>query len=34
VSVHPAWDLFTSRLFSEQLANSVAITLGQRGNAH
>jgi len=30
VSLHPAWDLLTSRLFSEQLSNSVAMTFGPR----
>jgi hypothetical protein len=28
MSVHPAWALFNSRLFSEQLAASVAAALG------
>ena len=32
VAVHPAWDLLTSRLFSEQLSSSVAMTFGPRAD--
>ena len=32
VAMHPAWDLLTSRLFSEQLSSSVAMTFGPRAD--
>ena len=33
-SVHPAWDLLNSKLFSEQLAASVAMTFGAQTAQH